>query len=180
MNDATGWPKDALALIEEQVERLAAGKVNQATARCDAKVALRESGHWNLGEGDQLDEIIEINCALRQLWRQHTEGDQDVILDMWPAQELFAVFRHNDESTVLKKRWLTLKGRIFDDRMIALKDDPIWTAMSDFGFPFPPFTKESSGRVRDVTREEAMKFGLIDLHRRIKLPGIPRPKGLFV
>jgi hypothetical protein len=50
-------------------------------------------------------------------------------------------------------------GQIFGGRMIALKSDPIWTAISAFGTPYPPFDYNSgmwvhgpSGAVIDKLR----------------------------
>jgi hypothetical protein len=52
--------------------------------------------------------------------------------------------------------------------MIALKNDPIWTAISSFGLPYPPYDFNSGMWVRDVSREEAEDLGLIK-------PGDPAP-----
>ena len=60
--------------------------------------------------------------------------------------------------------------------MIALKDDPVWFALSDFGFPFPPFASGSGMSVRDIDRALAMELGLIDLNRQVSPKRIPRPK----
>ena len=45
--------------------------------------------------------------------------------------------------------------------MIALKDDPIWTEISAFGTPYPPFDFRSGMWVRDVSRAEAERLGLL-------------------
>ena len=45
--------------------------------------------------------------------------------------------------------------------MIALKGDPIWTHISAFHLPFPPFDIDSGMDVDGVPREEAEKLGLI-------------------
>jgi len=45
--------------------------------------------------------------------------------------------------------------------MIALSDDPIWEAISDFGMPFPPFALGSGMWLRTISWSEAKDFGLI-------------------
>ena len=51
--------------------------------------------------------------------------------------------------------------------MIALVNDPIWTEISRFGTPYPPFDFNSGMWTRPVSREEATEFGLVNDHTRI-------------
>jgi hypothetical protein len=44
---------------------------------------------------------------------------------------------------------------------IALKTSPIWTALSAFGHPYPPFDWGSGMDVRDVSADRAIELGLI-------------------
>jgi len=59
--------------------------------------------------------------------------------------------------------------------MIALKDDPIWCALSDFSLPFPPLAVGSGMYVRDVDRRTAINLGLIDRDRRVSPKKVPPP-----
>lgn len=45
--------------------------------------------------------------------------------------------------------------------MTALKTSPIWTALSVFGTPWPPFDYGSSRMLEDVDRDEATALGLV-------------------
>jgi hypothetical protein len=45
--------------------------------------------------------------------------------------------------------------------MIARKDDPIWTKISAFGTPYPPFDYNSGMWVEEIDREEAEALGVI-------------------
>jgi hypothetical protein len=45
--------------------------------------------------------------------------------------------------------------------MVALKTSPIWSALSTFGTPWPPFDYGSSRMLEDVDREEAAALGLV-------------------
>jgi hypothetical protein len=52
--------------------------------------------------------------------------------------------------------------------MIALKNDPIWKAISRFGRPYPPFDFNSGMWIKPVNRATAIKAGLIDDKTEIK------------
>ena len=66
-----------------------AGKVDSATARCEAGLAVRELGFPDLFEW--IDEVLSLNVALLSGWRDYTSGLHRAILDHWPAQELYRV-----------------------------------------------------------------------------------------
>ena len=85
------------------------------------------------------------------------------ILLHWPAIEL-RVFHNAAEKQKHARwvgKWLTAGGKLYEGRMIALKNDPIWRAMTG--------AKRLRGEVSranifigcDVTRKEAVAFGLI-------------------
>lgn len=81
-------------------------------------------------------------------------------LDNFPAQELLRVedrIQQRDWAT----RWQLAGGQFYTGRMIALKDDPVWTAISRFGTPWPPFDFGSGMGVEDVSREDAEALGII-------------------
>lgn len=101
-------------------------------------------------------------------WKTGMDAD---ILEAFPAQELV-----RDMDRVERRDWPRLwldEGGVFygeaggdyplaPGRMIALKTDPIWTAISEFGTPWPPFAWGSGMGLRDVPRSEAVLLGLID------------------
>lgn len=108
-------------------------------------------------------------------WAGHYRKSQDrVLLDEFPAQELKR-FEQRKEKRAWRTIWQTNGGRVFsggssefDGRLIALKNDPIWTAISDFGLPYPPFAFGSGVGVSPVDRDEAITFGLIDRDTQIE------------
>jgi hypothetical protein len=51
---------------------------------------------------------------------------------------------------------------------VALKDSPIWTALSRFGTPWPPFDFNSGMWVEDVERQEAEDLGLLKPFEQVK------------
>lgn len=87
-------------------------------------------------------------------------GQDPTILDEYPAQELVRV-ESRDTHRDWEARWDDKGGARPQGRMVALKNDPIWSAISRFGRPWPPFDFGSGIGVQDVDREEAEALGLI-------------------
>lgn len=176
MESSTPANKQVIKLVEQAVETLVAGKVDHASARCDLRLALQKHGCWDLSSNDDwLNDVLDLNSSLRALWRQYEEGLHAAILDQWPAQELKGygpTETLRDWPTV----WRSAGGQIFGDRMIALKDDPVWYTVSDFGIPFPPYATGSKMRVRGVDRDSAMQLGLIDRDRLVSPKHLSRPE----
>ena len=162
--------------VEKFVEKLVAGKTDGASARCDLMLSLREKGFWNLScDEDWLNGVLDLNSSLRSLWRQYCDGLRLPILDEWPAQEFYRAFPRAVQRDWLL-RWTEVGGRVYRGKMIALKDDSIWRALSDFQFPFPPFAPGSGMSVRDIDRDTAMKLGLIDRDHQVSPKKVPRPR----
>ncbi|MEM0964792.1 MAG: hypothetical protein AAGJ81_01405 [Verrucomicrobiota bacterium] len=97
-------------------------------------------------------------------WKQGQDPD---LLDAFPARELIRVEVRQEERD-WRSRWAAAGGRTVNGRMVALKNDPIWTAISRFDRPWPPFDFGSGMGIRDLSREEAEDLGLIE-------PGPPPP-----
>ena len=98
--------------------------------------------------------------ARAQMWKHGLAED---LLDMWPAQELICVddawwTRHGDE---WRSRWISAGGRFCEDRMIALKNDPVWRKLSSRKKPYPPFHREDVLDTLDVSRADAEKYCII-------------------
>jgi hypothetical protein len=164
--------------VENFVEKLVAGKMDFASARCDLRLALDEVGHSELGDEEWLNAVLELNTSLRQNWRNYDSGLHPAILDQWPAQEFCRIGPRAVHRDWLR-RWTDAGGRACNGKMIALIDDPIWYALSDFGFPFPPFALGSGMGVRAIDRDAAIGLGLIDRDRRVFPKRVPRPKLLL-
>jgi len=58
-------------------------------------------------------------------------------------------------------RWQAAGGQFYEGRMVARKDDPIWSAISRFGRPWGPFDFGSGMGLGDVGRREAVRLGVI-------------------
>jgi len=99
-------------------------------------------------------------------WRMGADPD---VLDAYPAQELVRE-EEREAPRDWAARWAAAGGRFFEGRMIALKPDPIWTRISRFGTPFPPYDFGSGMGIQDVSREEAEELGAVAPGQRVEGP----------
>ncbi|NQT94195.1 MAG: hypothetical protein HQ559_15645 [Lentisphaerae bacterium] len=114
--------------------------------------------------------MLDTNVKMARNYGNWKQGQTEAILDQWPAQELT---RH--ESRQVQRNWRERWNRArssagvvgqstdgYSGRMAALKNSPIWTALSRFGLPYPPFDYLSGMGVDDVDRDDAERLGIID------------------
>ena len=87
--------------------------------------------------------------------------DEDVLQE-WPAWELVRITPKKAPRD-WHARWTEAGGTLHDGRMIALKTDPIWSAISRFGKPHPPFDYNSGMGVEEVDRDTAEQLGLMSM-----------------
>lgn len=162
---------DFLQEASDGIDEMLSGKVDRATKRAGLKQLLEKLGYQpaegeegsltDLSSDRRLNLILDQNLQAAQGYGSWKQGQDPAVLDQWPAQELVRVI----DSKVPRDwpaRWAEAGGEFFGDRMIALKNDPIWTKISAFGTPYPPFDFNSGMDVEDVDRDEAIELGLID------------------
>jgi hypothetical protein len=147
-----------------------------ASARLTLREALKEISYQpdpdkrgtieDLSSEPRLNLVIKTNVEMAQGYGNWQQGQ--ATLDAFPAQELFRAEERKEPRDWLQ-RWRGAGGQVFEGgRMIALKNDPIWTEISEFGLPYPPFDFGSGMDVRDVDREEAVALGLIGPDEQIE------------
>jgi hypothetical protein len=143
---------------------------NTASARLKLKQILTDIGYTSeegkagtiedLSSNPRLNLIIEQNVASLRGYGWDSQGKSRAVLDAYPAQELFrAIARKNPRDW--RTRWVDAGGQLYGDRMIAPKDSPVWSAISRFNLPYPPFDYASGMRVRDIGHDEAVSLGVI-------------------
>jgi len=108
----------------------------------------------------RLDVIQKTNVEQARGFIHHLEATAPGAFAAFPAQELIRV-RQRRQPRDWAQRWKDNGGKFYEGRMIALIDDPIWTAISAFGNPFPPFDFGSGMGVRAVKKSEAVRLGVI-------------------
>lgn len=93
--------------------------------------------------------------------------EQDpAVLDAYPAQELVRI-EHREVPRNWIARWQEAGGTFYAGRPIALKGDGIWTRISAFGTPWPPFDFNSGMGLADIARAEAERLGVIAPAQRV-------------
>ncbi len=155
-----------LDLVTADVE----GKLDRATFRLRAKEFLKEIGYealpeergtiTDLASDARINLVAKMNVEAAQGYGQWRQGQDATIVDLWPAQELFRA-ESRKEPRDWQSRWVEHGGVLYAGRMIALKDDEIWTAISVFGLPYPPFDFGSGMWTRDISRDEAVELGVM-------------------
>lgn len=142
---------------------------SDATVRAEIKQLLQRLNHdpgakaggiQDLSSDGRINLQIRMNVESAQGYGQFLQGQAEGAIDAFPAQELFRA-EDREEPRNWPTRWMQAGGQIFGGRMIALKNDPIWIAISAFDNPFPPFDYNSGMWVRDVSREDAIALGLL-------------------
>jgi len=99
-------------------------------------------------------------------WKMGQDPD---MLDQWPAQELIRVESRQVPRNWIN-RWVAAGGQFHDLRMIALKTSPVWTAISRFDRPWPPFDFGSGMGLEDISRTEAIELGVLAPDAAPQLP----------
>lgn len=186
--------------MRSRMVRLASGQStgagdysNPATVRTELKALLAELDYrpedprmegtiQDLRTDARLNLIVRTNEEMATGYGQFLQSTDPDIIDSWPAWELVRVADRR-VPRYWSVRWLDAAGRVGDDdaaamlrrhgRMLARKDSPIWTALSRFGSPQPPFDFNSGMGVADVDRDTALDLGLIREADRITQPVHP-------
>lgn len=157
-----------LHAARQMCAEVAEGKRSASEFRRDMRALLEKMGHphghgglTDLYSRRRLDVLRETNVQQARGWAQHLEGTTQGALLAFPAQELVRLEEREHPRNWIA-RWQGAGGKFIDGgRMIALKGDPIWTKISRFGTPWPPFDFNSGMGVEDIDRDEAVALGLI-------------------
>ena len=141
--------------------------VSRAQVVSDIMRAARESGiarGTNLitdpGSAARANVIIDTNAGLAAGYAKAEISNSYGARLAFPAQELVRI-EERLKPRDWRSTWIKHGGKLFSGRMIALKDDPIWVAISRFGVPYPPFDFNSGMGLEDVSFDEAVSLGLI-------------------
>lgn len=120
----------------------------------------KEGGLQDLRSNARINLIVDTNVKMAHGFGQNTlENDPDILDDI-PCKELYRLGARKAPRDWIS-RWLDNGGKLYSGRMIARKDDPVWTAISRFGNAWPPFDYNSGMWTREITRTEAEQLGVI-------------------
>ena len=155
-------------------------------------IALGTGGLADPGSEARANVIIDTNAGMAAGYVQAEMSNTYGARLAFPAQELIRI-EDREKKRNWQRRWLDAGGHLYNGRMIALKDDPVWTAISRFGMPYPPFDFNSGMGVEDVSYDEAVALGVIKpeykppetspikefnegLEMSMKVPGVDSPR----
>lgn len=152
-------------ILDGKLDEASGRKALQAKAReLDLHPKAEDRGTIKDLTGSQrLNLIVGQNVAQARGYGQWAQGQDPAVLDLYPAQELYRA-RAVKVPRNWASRWSQAANvtRTQTAGFVALKNTPIWEAISRFGTPYPPYDFNSGMRVRDVSRSKAMTVGLID------------------
>ena len=161
-----------LAAMRDKAAEYARGETDLSKVRMEFREELRrmhyapEAGKegtiHDLFSQARIDVIIKTNVAQARGYMQYAESMSPGAFAALPAQEFTRISHRRKPRGDWPQRWKAAGGRTFGGRMIALKDDPVWTNLSVFGNPYPPFDWGSGMGVMDVDADTAVELGLID------------------
>jgi hypothetical protein len=127
--------------------------------------------------------VVQTNVRMAANTAYMTSGQTAAALYQFPCWELVRIYSRQvprgmkkvkggiqeDPGNDWPSRWVEAGGELVDDRMIARKDDPIWSSLGDSSvFPdgtdsdAPPYAFGSGMGLRSVPREDCIALGVID------------------
>lgn len=124
-----------------------------------AELATLIGRRFDASANDSFGIILEANAELLRNYKQWPITTDPGSLDLYPALELVK-FSELNFPRDWKMAWQQAGGQVRKNKMIALKSDPVWGRLSDFGFPFPPFSLDTAMWVEEINREDALSAGL--------------------
>ena len=159
-----------------QVKLIAAQETDRAEARLAIRAILAKL-NYAPDEGDEgtikdlrtdhrLNLILDTNVAQANGYGEHqAQNDTDVHL-LYPALELYRAGGMPEQPRPWLEKWVRAGGKLYEGRMIAMRNDEIWTKGLDsggfnrFGTEYPPFDFNSGMRTRNVARAEAERLNV--------------------
>ena len=103
--------------------------------------------------------IERMNAVIPNLRKRYIDGFREGAFAAFPGMELLRVRLGIEDGINWQKRWTDAGGKLYDGRMIALKTDPIWAKISDYGVPYPPFEFHDVMGTQDIGRKECLALG---------------------
>jgi len=104
--------------------------------------------------------VVNTQLDLAYGYGQYLTAMDPDLLSEWPAWELVRITPRKAPRNWLQ-RWADAGGVLHDGRMIALKTDPIWSKISRFGKPHPPFDYNSGMGVEEIDVDTADALGVM-------------------
>lgn len=170
--------EDVRILSETQrlVSAVTRQNLDPSVFRREMRKALEAAG-WTPKPGEEgtikdlftkrrLDLIYRTNRDQARGFVQYKMFTTKAALEEFPAQRLVRV-QHRNQPRDWDAKWMSAaqsvgwEGVFRGSDKVALKTSPIWTEISRFGHPYPPFDFGSGMGVENVSMDECVKMGFI-------------------
>lgn len=155
---------------EQMINRMAGRILDVREARLELRNVLLGAKIFTT-ELEALALVLDVNGWLQrehQLYAERQQQWDEAVLDAFPALELYELQKKKFPRD-WEKDWQNAGGLLFDGRFIARKDDPVWTSLSDFCFPFQPFSVDMAFWTQNISRKEAERLGVLTADDLIRL-----------
>lgn len=153
-----------LEKIQSVAEAVARGEITREAAQRTLKGFLKATGYepepgtegtiQDLSSNARLRLIVRTQSGFARGYGVRAEALQNLAKRPW-----FELYRREQrkEPRDWPSRWRAAGGRLSKKRFLAPITDPIWTRISDFGHPYPPFAFNSGMWVRSLSDRQAGK-----------------------
>lgn len=175
-----------LQAVNDATESAIKGQSTEGQSRLILKEKLKAIGYippegqsgriTDLSSDHRLNLIMETSVGLARGFARYFQGQYEGVLNAWPAQELYRAL-DRIEPRPWEEIWPEAAAAVDEEAlsayqengiMVARKDSPIWVHISDFGLPYSPFKFNSGMRERDITRDDAIAYGLIQPKEKVE------------
>ncbi len=155
---------EILQRLKDSISEVLSGQFTESQIESQLKDAGDLLDGTVLANDPRLKLVLSTNIDMARGYGQWKQGQSAIVKSEFPAQELYRA-ENRIEPRDWPIRWAAAGGNFYpgksdypQGRMIALKDDPIWTTLSAFGQPYPPFDFNSGMGIRDISKEVAAKL----------------------
>ena len=169
MDDVAGATVPGESISPAQVR----AKMKQLLEGLSYRPAAADAGGLkDLSSDQRINLIIDTQLSMQRGKGSGMASQNPTTLKLFPADELWRAIYPRIKARDWQTRWNNARADLDDDTtatyavnpagpFVALKNDPIWTEISAFGNPYPPFDYNSGMRVRDVGRAKAIRLGVL-------------------
>lgn len=159
ITDRSGLIRDLIQLAEREGLRPPEGDAKRGTIQ-------------DVGSEARTELIYQMQTGSAYGYANWQAGQDPDMLDAYPAQELVRV-RDAKVPRNWAVRWAEAGQKVgwvgaAKAPFVALKNSPIWVALSRFERAFPPFDFGSGMWVEDVDRETAVNLGLLKVADQVQ------------
>ncbi len=160
-----------LSDIQSSIREVISGNFSETEARLKINETLNkhnykapvgtEGGIKDMYSYSRQKVLIKTNVEMANGYAQLEEAQE--FIEDYPCFELVRAGRARVPRDWINgnDRWLANGGKLYNGRMIAEINDPIWVKISRFGNPYPPFDFNSSMVLDEISRKEAISLGVI-------------------